>query len=143
MSTISENKATVMRIYDDVLNREDKDVIEIIFTNNCIIHDPFTGITHGPESFRQLLGIFDTAFPGHRVEVAKVVAEGDFVSVLHTHFATHTGIFLGMPGTGKQVKVEGLELYRMQNGRIAEFWRKDEDVSLLMQLGMMPAPAMA
>jgi predicted ester cyclase len=50
---------------------------------------------------------------------------------------------MGLPGTGKQIVVEGLELFRLQNGRITEFWRKDDDVSLLIQLGIMPAPAMA
>ena len=50
---------------------------------------------------------------------------------------------MGMPGTGKKVNPEGLELYQLRNGRITEFWRKDNNVSLLIQLGIMPAPAMA
>lgn len=138
-----QNKITIRRFYDEVLNQENKAVIDELMAANVIIHDPFTGITTGPDSFRQLLHIFDTAFPGHRVTVAEVVAEGDLVSVLHTHIATHTGSFMGLPGTGKQVQVEGLELFRLENGRIVEFWRKDDNVGLLMQLGMLPTPSAA
>jgi predicted ester cyclase len=138
-----QNKTTVRRMYDEILNQENKAVIDQILDADVTIYDPFTGVTKGPDSFRQLLSIFDTAFPGHRVTVEQIVAEGEYVCVLHTHIATHTGPFMGLPGTGKQVRVEGLELYRLRNGRIVEFWRKDDDVSLLIQLGMMPAPAMA
>ncbi len=139
--SIEQNKTIVRRLYDEVLNQENKAVIDQIFAADVTIHDPFTGTTHGADSFRQLLGMFDTAFPGHRVTVAKMVAEDDYVSVLHTHLATHTGPFMGLPGTGKQVEVEGLELFRLRNGRIVEFWRKDDNVSLLVQLGILPAPA--
>lgn len=141
--SVEQNKTVVRRLYDEVLNQENKAVIEQIFAAEVIIHDPFTGVTQGPESFRQLLNIFDTAFPGHRVTVQQVVAEGQWVTVLHTHHATHTGPFMGLPGTDKQVVVEGLELFRLANGRITEFWRKDDNVSLLIQLGIMPAPQMA
>ena len=47
---------------------------------------------------------------------------------------------MGMPPTGKTVIVNGLELFRLHDGKIVEFWRKDDDVSLLIQLGMLPAP---
>jgi steroid delta-isomerase-like uncharacterized protein len=142
MST-EQNKTIVRRFYDELLNQENKAVIDEIFDDEVMIYDPFTGVTKGADSFRQLINIFDTAFPGHRVMVQQVVAEGDFVSVLHTHLATHTGPFMGLPGTGKEIKVEGIELFRLRNGRIVEFWRKDDNVSLLIQLGIMPPPAMA
>ncbi len=141
--SIEQNKVVVRRFYDEVLNQENKAVIDQIFDTGVTLHDPFTGITHGPDSFRQILSIFDIAFPGHRVTVQQVMAEGEWVTVLHTHHATHTGPFMGLPGTGKPVVVEGLELFRLANGRITEFWRKDDNVSLLIQLGLLPAPQMA
>lgn len=81
--------------------------------------------------------MFDAAFPHHCVTVEAIVSQGDLVSVLHTHTATHAGVFMGMPLTDKSVVVNGLELFRIYDGKITEFWRKDDDVSLLMQLGML------
>lgn len=137
---LEANKALVRRVYDELINQENKVVIDETFAEGAIIHDEFTGVTVGREAFRQLLGIFDAAFPHHRVVVEAVLAEGDLVSVLHTHHAIHTGPFLHLAPTGKSVEVNGLDLYRIVDGQIVEFWRKDDHVSLLMQLGAMPAP---
>jgi steroid delta-isomerase-like uncharacterized protein len=142
MST-EQNKTIVRRVFEELINQENKAVIDQVFDADVTIHDPFSGTTQGMDAFRQLLGLFDAAFPGHRVTIDGMVAEGDYVSVLHTHTATHTGPFMGMPATGKTAVVNGIELFRLQGGRIVEFWRKDDDVSLLMQLGMMPPPPAA
>lgn len=134
------NAALVRRIFDEAINQENHAVINEAFAADVIVHDPITGDARGVDAFRQLLGIFDAAFPHHRVTVDAIVSQGDLVSVLHTHTATHTGVFMGTPPTGKTVVVNGLELFRIYDGKITEFWRKDDDVSLLMQLGMLPTP---
>ncbi len=139
MST-EQNKAIVSRIYEELINQENKGVIDEIYAENVIIHDPFMGTMTGVGAFKQLLSVFDTAFPGHRVKVEHIMAEGDYVAVLHTHTATHTGPFMNLPPTGKTAVVNGIELFRLSDGKIVEFWRKDDDVSLLMQLGALPTP---
>ncbi len=137
---LEAHKATAVRLFEEVINREQKAVIDEIFAADAILHDPFTGTSRGRDAFKALLGIFDTAFPHHRVRVEQVIAEGDTVAVLHTHMATHNGPFMGLPATGKAVEVNGLELFRFADGQIAEFWRKDDDASLLIQLGIIPGP---
>lgn len=139
MST-EQNKQIVRRLYEEVINREQANVIEALYAADVVIHDPFMGEAHGVEAFKALLGMFDVAFPHHRVAIDAIVAEGDMVSVLHTHTATHHGPFMGMPATGKTVVVPGIELFRLREGKVVEFWRKDDDVALLMQLGMLPTP---
>jgi len=134
------HKATAMRLYEEVINGEQQAVVDEIFAADAILHDPFTGASRGRDALKALLGIFDTAFPHHRVRVEQVIAEGDYVAVLHTHLATHNGPFMGLPATGKAITVNGLELFRFADGQIAEFWRKDDDASLLMQLGVIPGP---
>jgi steroid delta-isomerase-like uncharacterized protein len=134
------HKAMALRLYEEVINGEQPAIVDEIFAADAILHDPFTGTNRGSAAFKELLGMFDTAFPHHRVRVQQVIAEGDTVAVLHTHRATHNGPFMGLPATGKSIEVNGLELFRFVDGQIVEFWRKDDDVSLLMQLGAMPAP---
>jgi predicted ester cyclase len=63
------------------------------------------------------------------------------VVILHTHYATHTREFMGIPTTGISVVVNGLEQYRIVNGKIVEFWRHDDDAGLLRQLGAIPQSA--
>lgn len=135
------NKAVASRLYDEVINAEVDAVIDALFDANVVVHDPLSGTNVGIDAFRALLSIFNTAFPHHRVTVERMIAEGDEVAVLHTHYATHSGPFMGLPPTGTEVVVSGVELFRIRAGKIVEFWRKDDDVALLMQLGMLAMPA--
>jgi steroid delta-isomerase-like uncharacterized protein len=137
----ADNKAVVARIYEELINQGNKQVIDECFDENVVLHDPFIGTLCGVSAFHQLNAIFDLAFPSHTVTVECIVAEGDKVAVLHTHTATHTGEFMGVPGTGRTTVVPGIELFRVQDGKIVELWRADWDVSLLMQLGILPPPA--
>ncbi len=137
-ATPEANKDLAVRLYEEVINQENKAVIDAIFAPDVILHDPLTGTHQGIEAFKGLLGMFDGAFPHHRVAVEAVLAEDDYVAVLHTHYATHNGPFMGMAPTSKAVEIGGIEMFRIANGRIVEFWRKDDDVSLLMQLGALP-----
>lgn len=138
-----QNKAVVQRIYEELVNQENKAVIDEVFAPDAIIHDPFMGTMQGRESFAQLLGMFDAAFPHHRVTVHQLIGEGDYVSVLHTHTARHAGPFMGLPPTGKELSVNGVEVMRLRDGKIVEFWRHDDDAGMLMQLGILQAPAPA
>lgn len=135
------NTAIVRRLFDEVINQEAAGVIDEIFAANVAIHDPLGGDSQGVDAFHRLMGMFDSAFPHHRVAVDAVISQGDLVAVLHTHTATNTGSFMGMAPTGKTVVVNGLELCRLRDGKIVEFWRKDDDASMLMQLGAFPQMA--
>jgi steroid delta-isomerase-like uncharacterized protein len=134
------NKQLVLRLYDEVLNQENKAAIDEIFAADVVLHDPFGGQMTGVDSFKGLLAMFDAAFPHHRATVQAVLADGDYVSVLHTHSGAHGGEFMGLPATGREVCISGVEVMRMQADRIVEFWRHDDDAGLLMQLGILPAP---
>lgn len=138
--SIEANKRLVQRVYDEVINEENKAVIDEIYASDVIVHDPFMGTSQGIGAFKGLLGMFDAAFPHHRVTVEQMTAEDDLVCVLHTHHATHNGAFMGLPPTGKSITVNGIELIRVRDGKIVEFWRKDDDAHMLMQLGILPPP---
>jgi steroid delta-isomerase-like uncharacterized protein len=142
MST-EQNKAIIRRIYDELINQEKKDVVDETFAPDVVVHDPFMGVVVGVDAFKGLLSMFDAAFPGHRVRVDALCAEGNWVTVLHTHTAKHTGSFMQVPATGKEIVVSGVEVYCLENGKITEFWRHDDDLGLMMQLGVVPAPAKA
>ncbi len=98
-----------------------------------------SGEQRGVEAFRGLLAFFRQAFGEQRTDLHLTLAEGDYVAILHTHHARSAGPFLGSPPTGAWVVVPGIELFRFSAGKVAEFWRFDADVSLLGQLGLLPA----
>jgi steroid delta-isomerase-like uncharacterized protein len=133
-----QNKEIVRRVYTDVQDKQNLQAIDDLFAKDVVVHDPFMGDVQGIEAYRQLTALFASGFPGHKTSLDLFIADGDYVAILHTHRATNNGSFMGTPPTGKSITVRGLELYRLQNGKVVEFWRHDDDAGLLRQLGLLP-----
>jgi predicted ester cyclase len=57
-----------------------------------------------------------------------------------TYTGTHQGEFVGIPATGKRTTLNGVDFFRMQDGRQAEHWGGPDTLSFLVQLGVMPGP---
>jgi Voltage gated chloride channel/SnoaL-like polyketide cyclase len=53
---------------------------------------------------------------------------------------THTGDLMGMPATGKRIRVEAVDIGRVDDGQAAERWGGLNMYALLTQLGVIPAP---
>ena len=92
------------------------------------------------EQAKQFFGMVLQAFPDLHAEVHDVIAEGDLVAVRSTYTSTHQGEFLGIPATGKQTTTNGVEYFRMQDGKQVEHWGGPDTFSFLVQLGVMPGP---
>jgi len=72
------------------------------------------------------------------------VARSDRVAVRTTIRGTNTGgvPWLGVPANGRQVEIESISMYRVENGRAVEHWGQNDVGRLMMQLGAVPpAPA--
>jgi predicted ester cyclase len=82
--------------------------------------------------------MFITAFPDLNVTNEDLVAEGDFVMQRWTSHVTHNGPLLGNPPTGKKVTLQGINLFRINNGKIAERWGVFDAMGLMQQLGVVP-----
>ena len=134
--SIEQNKAIVRRIYTDVNDDQRYDVLDEICRPDVIIHDPIAGEQRGIEAYRGLFAFFRQAFGEQRTDLHQYVAEGDYVALLHTHNDKHTGSFMGAPPTNAWIAVPGVELFRFEDGKIAEFWRFDADATLLAQVGL-------
>jgi predicted ester cyclase len=137
--TNEQHKAMAQRFFTEANDGQRYEVLETLCHADVVIHDPFSGEQRGIEALRGLLAFFRQAFGEQRTELQATLAEGDYVAILHTHHARSTGPFLGHAPTEGWVVVPGIELFRFRDGKVAEFWRFDADVSLLAQLGLLPA----
>jgi len=81
--------------------------------------------------------MFQTSTPGyHTVDV--LIAEGDKVAGRITGYGTHEGDLLGIPRTGKKIRMSGMVIWRIKRGKIVETWGVNDTLSLLQQLGVLP-----
>ena len=136
--SIEENKAIVRRFYQFGATGEQDD---LLLAPDIAYHGPPSiGDFQGRDAFKQMLTVFRSAFPGYQTTVDDLIAEGDRVAALHTHSGTHRGEFLGIPPTGKSATTQGIEIFRVHNGQIVEFWHMDDIMSLVQALGGIPSP---
>lgn len=105
----------------------------------------FTYVLAGQEprdrsGMREFLEMTRAAFPDWRAVVLDMVTEGDMVAVRWEGRVTHGGTFHGIPATGRQVAVSGINMYRIADGRIAAEWEQMDSLGLLRQLGIAVPP---
>lgn len=116
-----ENKRTVNRYLDEVWNRGR-------ITESAGFLDPgYRRHTGDPvpldvEGQRIRLESFRKAFPDVGLVVEEMIAEGDLVAFRFTLSGTHRGTFQGIAATGRRVRVPGLDLVRLKDGRLTEHW---------------------
>jgi steroid delta-isomerase-like uncharacterized protein len=137
--SIEANKAVVRRLFE-ALNANDLDGMLECATEDVVVHTPIPGIAPGRDGFRNLMEVYFAAFTEQHVDVNAMVAEGDRVVVWHRHHVVQGGPFGGLPPTGKKAVVDGLEMYRIADGKIAEMWHQDDLLGLMQQIGAIPAP---
>lgn len=142
MST-EDNKALVRRFYDEVFNNKNLAGVDAFVAPNIIDHSLPPGAPGEIEGVRQTITMFLTAFPDLNLTLEDIIAEGDKVVVRWTMRGTHQGASLGMPPTGKQFTLPGISLVRLDGGMAAETWVSFDQLVMLQQLGLAPAPAHA
>ncbi len=130
-----ENKALVRRFIDEVINKGDLSVIDELTSPSVVDHSAPPGLPSGPEGIKQMLTMFRTAFPDLNGTLEDLIAEGDRVAVRYTTRGTHQGDFMGIAATGKQIAIEGIEIDRIQDGKVVEHWESMDMMGLMQQLG--------
>ncbi len=79
-----------------------------------------------------------TAMPDMQIAVNRMVAEGDLVAVHWTAWGTNTQPGMGLPATGKKIRVSGITIFRFKAGKISEEWSAWNMLSVLKQAGLFP-----
>lgn len=145
MSTAA-NKTIIRRFYEEVFNQRNIEAIDELVHPEFFNHDPTPAASRDPESMKQFIKIFTTAFPDHHHAIEDLIAEGDKVVMRCTLTATHQGQFPGfleIPPTGKSICQRQIHILRIQDGQVAEHWVVRDDLTMMQQLGLIPPPAVA
>lgn len=133
------NKMLVRRAVEEVYNQGNLDVVDEIVASDFVIHSSSEDI-HGPEGTKQYVAMLRAAFPDLHISITDQIAEGDRVATRWIAQGTHTGAFQGIPPTGKPVRVTAIDIDRVANGKVVECWTNVDELGLLQQLGVVPAP---
>jgi steroid delta-isomerase-like uncharacterized protein len=138
MST-EENKATARRWGEEVWGKGSMAAIDELFAPNFVFNYPAPGATPDLKGYKQTVTMLCSPLSDIQSTAEDMVAEGDKVAVRWIWGGTHKGELMGIPPTGKQVKITGISILRIVGGKIVEEWGEMDMLGMLQQLGVIPA----
>jgi predicted ester cyclase len=137
MSSTEDNKAAVRACFENA-SQGNFDALDDILTSDYVVHPEEV---RGRDGLEQVVQGYRDALSGLRVNIEHQFTEGDYVATRYTITGRHDGDLMGTAPTGKDVAFSGLTISRCENGRIAEEWEIVDTMSLLGQVGALPAMA--
>jgi predicted ester cyclase len=140
---IEENKDVVRGLVAECINPYRPDVLERFVGEGVRAHPGTPGTapdTEGIEQVRDSVHRIRGTFPDLRIELDQLIGEGDLVAARWTATGTHSSPLAGVPATGAAVRWSGTDVYRLADGKIVEWWRNDDFVWLLHQVGVDLTP---
>lgn len=139
--SMEANKALIRRLMDEVVNAGNLDAVDELLAPNFVNHNPLPGATPDRDGFKQAFRNLHAAFPDLHVISPDLIAEGDRVVALRGFEGTHDGPFMGVSATGKHIVLDGITVFRVVDGRIAERWGVLDTLGVMRQLGILPEQA--
>jgi steroid delta-isomerase-like uncharacterized protein len=117
-----------------VFNAQDPERAREFFTDDITFHALTVGTLSGVDTVVPVLAGFIGSLSSMRAEVQDVIASGDLVALRQVVKGTHTGNLLGMPGTGKDIQWDAVDIYRItDDGKISEQWAFEDFAAILSQ----------
>ena len=131
-------KDLTRRVWEVLLPAADIEALSELVDPDCINHDTAPGTPQGFEGVKQTVHWLHAAFDQQRYEVHHVTAEDDTVVIHATMHARHSGEFLGIPPTHRDVALRSMHIVRYRDGRQVETWALQDRMGLMQQLGVIP-----
>ena len=126
------NKALVRRLFEQVINTGRLDDAAALMREDYRQHSAL--VAPGLAGFQAFFRGVRQAFPDLRLTIADLIAEGDKVVARIVGEGTHRGEFLGVPATGRRIRSESIDIFRIEDGKLAEHWDVMDLHGLLTQL---------
>ena len=134
--SVAENVDLVRRWFKEVWNEgSSKTIYELMAPNATGIgQELHGGVIRGPAEFEALWKRLHGAFPNIKITIEDAFGAENKVVARWSAVMTHTGDDLGTPATGKQVRITGTTIVRIENGKIVEGWDNWDQLALMEQL---------
>jgi len=142
-------KHIVKRFVEELWNARKLDVVDQIFSEDCVTHQLRSGALaqparRGPQAMKEHVSGWLMSFPDLRFNIEQMIAGRDRVASQLMMEGTHQSAWLGLPPSGKKVQIRMFTVHRVVQGKIVEDWVLVvlvESLGLFQQLGLVPDTA--
>lgn len=133
-----ERNKEAQQKFGDAINSGNLEKLRDLVAPDVKDHDPAPNQGPGAQGYIDFFSMMRNAFPDMEVEVEHLVADEENVAFAYTLTGTHKGDFMGVSGTGKPVKVRGVQISRFKDGKLVERWGSSDELGILKQIGVDP-----
>src|SRR3979411_2934767 len=135
-------KTLVHQWFDEVWNQGREATIDDLLSKDAPIYGLGEGDmdVRGPSGFKPFFRNLRTSFPDLKIRIEDTIAEPDKAVVRVVLEGTHSGDGLGIPATGRRVRVAGIVIVYSSEGKLIAGWNSWDQLGLLRQIGAIPAP---
>jgi predicted ester cyclase len=133
-------KSKLDRIPLEIFNKGKLELVDELYAPEYVERTPQPGMAPTREGLKQFVTSLRTAFPDIRYTIEDSIECGDRFVHRVTANGTMTGEFAGMPPTGKQATWTEIHIVRVANEHVVEHWGLTQELGMLVQLGVIPAP---
>jgi steroid delta-isomerase-like uncharacterized protein len=116
----------------------DQATIDELCDPAMVDHNPAPDSEPTLAGFKAKAAFFAAAFDLTE-DLQDVIAAGNTVATRWVLTGTQQQEFMGIPADGQEIRVEGMNFYRLTNGRITDIWTQFDGVALMQQLGALAA----
>jgi predicted ester cyclase len=136
----TETTRMIERIPLEVLNNGNFGLLDEIVSTDFVDHYAQPGVPPTREGLKQSVTALKTAFPDLHYTIDDAIESGDKIVHRLTASGTMKGDFMGIPATGKRATWTEIHIGKVANGRLTEHWGLVDQLGMLVQLGVVPAP---
>lgn len=135
MSIEEENKARQRRVWEEIWNGHNYDLIPELIAENWVEHTPRVEVK-GQDGFKHAIVATLPSFPDMHATIEDMFAEGNKVTTRFTVTGTFTGEYMGIAPTGKKFTFWGINHTHWVDGKQVEAWAAWDTNTLFQQLGI-------
>ncbi len=132
--SIKDNKAIIRRYFDEVWNQGNMEVIDELVARDVSGQDAAIDETRTIETVKEVVVLLRTAFPDASYTIYDLIGENDKVVARWSLTGTHRGTYLDVSPTEKRVILKGIIIFRLEDGKIVEYWGEIDHLGLMRQL---------
>lgn len=133
-SNLEKNKAAIIHFDKVCIEQNNPTALSELVSDKVINHAARPGMPNGKDSFHHFLNALHAGLSDIKVTALRQIAENDLVVTHKVISGVHSNNLFGVPGTGKPISIEAIEIIRFENGQYAEHWVQSNMATVLGNL---------
>lgn len=134
----TDNAGVARRYLTEVWANGNLAAVDELVGKHIVVRDTMGTDLRGIDRVKEMVKKMKPTFSDNTFTIEENIVAGDRVVVRYTWRGVHRGAFFGIPGTGRTLTNQGIELLRIANGKVVEQLAYMDSYSLFQQLGALP-----